>query len=101
MYYDLVSYLRMTMVTTVSTKGQVTIPRYVRDIMGIESGDKVMVQKADVDAKQITLKLIRQSSVERLAGSFHEEGTEYVPVKKVRLVAGRSLGDKYAGCVFK
>jgi antitoxin PrlF len=37
----------MTMSTTVTSKGQVTIPKAVRDLLGIEPGTQVDFRRAD------------------------------------------------------
>ena len=48
----------MTYATTVTTKGQVTIPNYFRQQLQLQTGDKVVFQKNPYSPSQLILKPI-------------------------------------------
>lgn len=54
------------MSTTVTSKGQVTIPKRVRDLLGIRPGSRLDFQRAD-DGRIVLVKLGRHRHPSRLA----------------------------------
>lgn len=58
----------MTYATTLTQKGQITLPKNIRDILGLRIGDKITLKLVDKKKKQI--KIERIPSLEELAGSF-------------------------------
>lgn len=56
----------MQVITTVTQKGQVTLPKQLREAVGISVYDKVFVE---ADADQITIK--PSKDIFDLAGTFH------------------------------
>ncbi|MBI2405038.1 AbrB/MazE/SpoVT family DNA-binding domain-containing protein [Candidatus Gottesmanbacteria bacterium] len=85
----------MTMLTTITTKGQVTIPEAVRRTLGASVGDKVIFTDVAVDKKQAVIRIIPTTVVEKLAGSL-KSSVGYVPQEKARKIAARALGKRYA-----
>ena len=59
----------MSGVSTVTTKGQVTIPELLRRYLNISAGDKVYFE-ADPDSQVVKVKKITGSIVDQLAGSL-------------------------------
>lgn len=84
----------MNGLTTITTKGQVTIPFEVRQMLNIEIGDKVSFTTIEPNAKEIMIKIIPSSVVDQIAGSLSSKVKNY-DFKKVRKIAGRLLGEKY------
>ncbi|MCA9371490.1 AbrB/MazE/SpoVT family DNA-binding domain-containing protein [Candidatus Woesebacteria bacterium] len=86
--------------TTISTKGQVTIPSYVRESLHIKTGEKILVQSANPRTKEIVLKVLTsQQNIESLYGvlaSHNKKTNQYVPLKTVRSKVGKKLGQRYA-----
>ena len=54
------------MSTTVTSKGQVTIPKRVRDLLGIEPGSRVDFERA-ADGRIVLVKIDEKASPSRLA----------------------------------
>lgn len=82
--------------STVTTKGQATIPEEIRRLLSIKTGDKVVFLKTIPHKKEATIRVISQSNVvDQLAGSLHTR-IPYISIAKVRKEAGRLLGGKYA-----
>ena len=86
----------MTYITTVSTKGQVTLPHHVRQRLGIKVGDRAMVSTFHPQKKQITLEIVGsdQDIIEELAGSL-ATNKPYMDMETVRHIAGKKLAQKY------
>ena len=56
-------------ISTISAKGQTTIPKAVRTILGVGVGDKIVFQ---VDGERVTLASIREASEDPVIGGFLE-----------------------------
>lgn len=83
-------------ITTVTTKGQVTIPEAVRTALGIRVGDKVAFEQVEPKTKKVTFKVVPTNVVDELYGSLKSKTKiPYVPFKIVRQKAGYLLGKKY------
>lgn len=80
--------------TTITTKGQVTIPSEVRKMLNISVGDKVSFGEIEVEERKIILKIIPKNIVSELAGSLSSKirNSNY---KKVREITGKLLAKKY------
>ena len=55
-------------ITSVSAKGQVVIPKKLRDLLGLKPGDKLLVS---IEGETIVLKPLKKSDVSRLWGKYH------------------------------
>lgn len=84
----------MNMLTTVTTKGQVTIPEAVRRALGVSVGDKVVFSDVVPEKKHVTMKIVSSDDIEDLFGSL-KTSVGYVPHKKAREIAARYLGKRY------
>lgn len=84
----------MNGLTTVTTKGQVTIPESIRRRLGVKIGDKVYFDKVFPDEKQVLIKLVPKNAVGRLFGSLGSKG-KYVNLKTAREESGKILAKKY------
>ena len=83
-------------ITTVTTKGQVTIPREVRLLLGINVGDKIMYRDVNPAKKEVMIKVVpTKGVVARLSGSLKYPKMKYTDYKIVRDKAGYALGKKY------
>ena len=60
-------YITMTYKTTITKKGQLTIPKEVRDFLGLRLGERVMLE---LDRRQKQVKIAPLPTLEELAGSF-------------------------------
>jgi antitoxin PrlF len=66
--------------TTITSKGQVTIPKNIRDYLGLHSGDKiefVFTENDEVILKPITKK------VDEVFGILHKPGMKAVTVEEM------------------
>jgi AbrB family looped-hinge helix DNA binding protein len=82
------------MITTITTKGQVTVPAEIRKMLNIAVGDKVYFTDVEKEKKKIVLKVIPQGIVEELAGSLSSK-IKNKKFKEVRKKAGQLLIKKY------
>lgn len=60
----------MSNLTTITSKGQVTIPEDIRLLLGIKPGDKVVFEKAILGQKKAVLRVLSGEISERLYGSL-------------------------------
>lgn len=84
----------MNGLTTITTKGQVTIPEFVRKALGIKVGDKVHFSKIYSNKKQVLIKIVSKDAVDKLFGSLKSENkiTNHNVVRKESV---KKLADKY------
>lgn len=85
----------MIPMTTITTKGQVTIPEEVRLALGASIGDKVAFTDVVRRTREVRVKIIPSRSVEELYGSL-KTSVAYVPHEKARKIAARALGKRYS-----
>ena len=72
----------MSELTTVSSKGQVTIPRYVRERLGLQAGDKIawsLLSNGTVIVRPKTRRLVD------LVGMLTRPGQPGITVEQMRL----------------
>jgi antitoxin PrlF len=67
---------------TLTSKGQTTIPKEIRDSLGLKPGDR-MTFTLMPDATVIMR--VKNKSVAELAGILHQEGGETVPLEQLSL----------------
>ena len=79
----------MLQVTTVTQKGQVTVPNFIRQKLGLEPGSKVLFQ---IEGKKITLSPL--PSFFNFKGSI--KSNKVFDIKKMRSYAKKDLIKKYA-----
>ena len=84
-------------ITTITPKGQTTIPEELRTLLAIQPGDKALYQQADPSTKKYVVQVISSKNVVNdLFGSLNPDGKiKYVPLSVVREKAGFSLGRYY------
>jgi AbrB family looped-hinge helix DNA binding protein len=68
--------------STITSKGQVTIPKAVRDRLGLKPGDRVVFT---VLQDGTTIMRVKTTSIEDLAGLLHQEGRQTVPTDELSL----------------
>jgi AbrB family looped-hinge helix DNA binding protein len=82
----------MTGISTITSKGQTTIPVSIRDYFGLQPGSKVVFE-VDKSQKTISIRPVK-SVVAELFGSMSTK-IPYVPIEVARQKAGELLGKKY------
>jgi AbrB family looped-hinge helix DNA binding protein len=75
------------MVTTVTTKGQVTIPKPVRDLLGIEPGSAVAFELAE-DGRVVLVKVDGRPRVSRFESLRGRAGAGLTTDEIMRLTRG-------------
>lgn len=74
---------------TLSSKNQITIPKFMLDLLTIASGDKLFVSTFD---KTITLTPIKGTLVDSLAGSVKVPKSKMgIPFNKVREIVSKKV----------
>lgn len=84
----------MNGLTTITTKGQVTIPEIVRQMLGASVGDKVAFTKIQPFYREAVIKIIPAKVVDELSGSLSSK-VKISDQQKVRKVLKQSLLKKY------
>lgn len=66
-----VKILTMNGLSTITSKGQITIPHDIRSLMNIQKGDYVLFKKTQPALKQIVIRVVpTKNVVEKLYGSL-------------------------------
>jgi len=71
--------------TTITKKGQITIPKEIREILKLKEGEKLEVE---VEKKEEIIKLRRLPDILEIAGTFK-------PKKKVNVLRAREYMEKH------
>lgn len=83
-------------ISTVTTKGQATIPEEIRRLLNIKIGDRIIFLDPIPKKKQTIIQVISQSEViDSLFGSL-KTNVPYADMKTVREKIGSELGMKYS-----
>ena len=70
----------MTTDATLTSKGQTTIPKEIRDRLGMKAGDR-MTFTLMPDATVVMR--VKSKSLNELAGALHKKGQKPIPVEKL------------------
>lgn len=70
----------MTIDATLTSKGQTTIPKEIRDSLGMKAGDR-MTFTLMPDATVVMR--VKSKSITELAGVLHKKGRKTVPVERL------------------
>lgn len=73
--------------STVTSKGQVTIPAEVRHRLGIDAGDRLVFE---IEGEQIRIRVVSSRSLEDLFGAV-QPGRAFPGVAAVREETGRNI----------
>lgn len=72
---------------TLTSKGQITLPKDVRDDLGLKEGDRIDFEK--VDGRYVVRP--RNRSAVELAGVFHRSGAAPISVEEMDDALGEAL----------
>ncbi len=70
----------MEMTATLTSKGQTTIPKEIRDRLGMKPGDRMAFT---LMADGTMLVRVKRRSVAEIAGMLHKKGRKTVPVEQM------------------
>ena len=70
----------MTTEATLTSKGQTTIPKEIRDSLGMKAGDRMTFTLMPDDT---VVMRVKSKSVTELAGMLHKKGRKPVPVEQL------------------
>lgn len=87
--------MQLQLMTTITTKGQVTIPESIRRALDVSVGDKVVFVRVAKEQKEATIRVIPMSVVSDLAGSL-KTSVPHTPQAKVRGLLARERAKRYA-----
>ncbi len=87
--------MQLQLMTTITTKGQVTIPESVRRALDVSVGDKVAFIRVERASKEATIRVISTSVVDQLAGSL-KTSVPYMSQAKVRKILARERAKRYS-----
>lgn len=84
-------------ISTVTTKGQATIPEEIRLMLAVQPGDKVIFNVVDQKTRRGDFMIVpTKNIVDELYGSLNPDGKiKYIPLETARKQAGRLLAKKY------
>ena len=74
-----------------SKKGQITIPKLIRQKLNIENEGGVLFL---LENDEVKLKGVPASNADLLAGSLREYVAEYIPLKKIRSAIQKEIAEK-------
>ncbi|MDP2860687.1 MAG: hypothetical protein Q8N98_03140 [bacterium] len=86
----------MNGLTTITTKGQVTIPEEIRMMLGARVGDRVAFEVVSAEKKQAAFSLIPRNIAEALYGSL-ETKVKFKNHEQERKLLRRELLKRYLG----
>ena len=86
--------MQLQLVTTITTKGQVTIPEAVRRALTASVGDKVAFVRVKKDRKEATIRIVSSKAVNQLAGSL-KTSVSYMSQANVRKILARERAKRY------
>ena len=72
----------MTTDATLTSKGQTTIPKEIRDELGMKTGDRITFT---LMADGTVVMRVKNKSISDLAGSLHRKGRKPVQVEQLSL----------------
>jgi antitoxin PrlF len=70
----------MSTEATLTSKGQTTIPKQIRDSLGMKAGDRMTFT---LMPDGLVLMRVKNTSVMTVAGSLHKKGRKPVPVERL------------------
>lgn len=79
------------MEATVAERGQITLPKAVRDALGLTKGTKL---KVELEGSRIVLRKEVDDAISRLRGRFKLDGFASTD-EAMRAIRGRAPGDAY------
>ena len=88
-------FLLMTNIATVTSKGQITVPENVRELLNIQLGDKLLFEKVDSGNRNALVRVISSRNINRFYGILKSDKKEE-DFDKIRKIAGKKYGAKYA-----
>jgi AbrB family looped-hinge helix DNA binding protein len=66
--------------STLTSKGQTTIPKSIRDVLGMKAGDRMTFT---LMPDGVVLMRVKNKAVADLAGLLHKKGRKAVPVERL------------------
>jgi len=80
--------------TTLSTKNQITLPKFILEVLGIKSGDKLLVQ---IESDEVVIKPLGGSMVDFLVKSIKiTKSKRGIPFEKALLLTKKIAAKKLA-----
>lgn len=79
-------------IATITTKGQVTIPKNVRDSLKLKSGDKIEIIIAE--NREAIIRPISKS-VDDIFGMLKKENQKTISVEEMNAAVSQRMKDKY------
>ena len=70
----------MTTAATLTSKGQTTIPKEIRDGLGMKPGDRISFT---LMPDGTVIMRVKRKSVMKLAGALHKKGRKAVPIEQL------------------
>jgi AbrB family looped-hinge helix DNA binding protein len=81
----------MTVTATLTSKGQVTIPKEIREALGVDAGDRVdFTLEADGSVRME----VRRRDLASLAGLLHRPGLRRLSVEEMDEAIARHLAER-------
>jgi AbrB family looped-hinge helix DNA binding protein len=81
------------MYSKISKKGQVTIPKHIREKLNIENEGGLLFL---IEDNEVKLKGVPGAQADRLAGSLKKYAREYAPLNKIRKEIKGKITDEIA-----
>ncbi len=77
--------------TTVTAKGQITLPKEIRDRLGVREGEKLSI---DTEEGKVVLKR-KTSGIDALVGILHRPGMRALTIEEMDDAVGNAVTERY------
>ena len=85
----------MTGIATVTSKGQITVPENIRELLNIQLGDKLLFEKVDSGSRKALFKVVSSRNIDRFYGILKSDKKEE-DFDKIRRIAAINYSAEYA-----
>lgn len=85
----------MTGIATVTSKGQITVPENIRELLNIQLGDKLLFEKVDSEGRNTLVRVVSSRNIDRFYGILKSDKKEE-DFNKIRRIAAKNYSARYA-----
>ena len=84
----------MILSATMTSKGQITLPKALREMLGLRFGDRVIFS-VNPKTKETAMRGKRTLTVDEVAGMLHRPGMRTVSIEEMHEAVGEGICERY------